>query len=149
MESIFDPEVVDQYISRINKIDRDTKPHWGKMNATEMFAHCSLSFEYNNGERQAKVNPVLRFFLKPMMRATILGSKPYRKNSPTAPYFKPAKTSDFIAERERLERNIRQFSANRNSQEGREHAWLGKLSAEEWSRIMLKHLDHHLCQFGV
>ncbi|MBK9491412.1 MAG: DUF1569 domain-containing protein [Haliscomenobacter sp.] len=29
-----------------------------------------------------------------------------------------------------------------------EHPFFGKMSAEEWD-IMLKHLDHHLRQFGA
>jgi len=29
------------------------------------------------------------------------------------------------------------------------HSFFGKLTPEEWSILMYKHLDHHLRQFGV
>jgi hypothetical protein len=29
------------------------------------------------------------------------------------------------------------------------HSFFGRLTAEEWSMWMYKHLDHHLQQFGV
>jgi len=29
------------------------------------------------------------------------------------------------------------------------HAFFGQLTPEEWARLMYKHLDHHLRQFGV
>ena len=29
------------------------------------------------------------------------------------------------------------------------HAFFGKLTGEEWGRLMHKHIDHHLRQFGA
>ena len=150
MKSIFDNKVLNEYVSRIENIQKDTSPKWGKMNATEMFAHCSLVFEYNNGQRQAKVNPLMKFFLKPMMRNAIVGPKPYKPNSPTAPYFRVSTTQEFNLEKARLIQTLTKYSKDgAQAAEAREHAWLGKLSGDEWSWCMIKHLDHHLNQFGV
>jgi hypothetical protein len=30
-----------------------------------------------------------------------------------------------------------------------EHAFVGRLTGEEWARMQFKHVDHHLRQFGV
>jgi len=32
---------------------------------------------------------------------------------------------------------------------GRIHSFVCKLRSEEWGRLMYKHLDHHLRQFGA
>ena len=29
------------------------------------------------------------------------------------------------------------------------HAFFGRLNGDEWGRLMYKHIDHHLRQFGV
>lgn len=150
MSDIFDPQYLQTSIQRIEQIQPDTKPLWGKMNATEMLAHCSLVFEYNNGQRQAKVNPVLRFFLAGMMRKAIVGPKPYKRNSPTAPYFRVNSVEEHNKEKARLIENLKSFHTDGPAAaEAREHAWLGKMSSADWSRAMCKHLDHHLDQFNV
>ena len=41
MQNIFDRSVCDQHIARINKLSKDTRPQWGKMNAAQMLAHVS------------------------------------------------------------------------------------------------------------
>ena len=150
MNSIFDPTTLDILLDRISKLRPDTNPKWGKMEVSEMLAHCSLVFEYNNGQRLTKVNPVMKFLLRPMMRKTIIGSAPYKPNSPTAPYFKVVQKEAFELEKTRLIANLTKYSKDGPSgATSREHAWLGPLSAEDWSSAMIKHIDHHLKQFGV
>lgn len=150
MENIYDPKKLEALIQRIQQLTPDSKPLWGKMTIAEMLAHSSLVFEYNNGKRQAKVNPIMRFLLSPMMKGVIIGPKPYKRNSPTAPYFRIASTEGFEIEKARLISNLSAYS-NEGPEvaSSRQHVWLGKLSSEEWSWAMFKHLDHHLQQFGV
>ncbi|GAB5539773.1 MAG: hypothetical protein Salg2KO_18760 [Salibacteraceae bacterium] len=150
MKSIFDTVTRDTFLQRVDQLDTHSKPQWGEMNVCEMMAHCSLAFEYNNGQREAKVNPILRFLLKPMMRKVILGEEPYKKNSPTASYFKVFNTETLELEKQRLKQNIINFSnGGAVAAMSRRHVWLGTLTGEEWSWLMYKHLDHHLTQFGV
>lgn len=147
---IFDPDTLDALLRRIENLNADSVPLWGKMSVNQMFAHCSLAFEYNNGQRQARVNPILRFLLKPMMRNGILAKKPYKKNGPTAPYFKAPNPEVFALEKARLIVNLTQYSKNGPAKaEAIEHVWLGHLSAEDWSWLTYRHLNHHLEQFDV
>lgn len=56
----------------------------------------------------------------------------------------------FALEKEHLIANLTKYSTDgTNGATSREHVWLGQLTGEEWSRAMIKHLDHHLNQFGV
>ncbi|MCO4807465.1 MAG: DUF1569 domain-containing protein [Flavobacteriales bacterium] len=150
MKLIFDPDTLNSLVNRIDNLNASSNPLWGKMSVNQMLAHCSLTFEYNNGQRQAKVRPILRFLLRPTMRKTILSKKPYKKNGPTAPYFKVPNPESFELEKTRLITNLTQYSKNGPPKaEAIEHVWLGHLSAEDWSWLMFKHLNHHLEQFNV
>lgn len=150
MSLIYDAKTLESFTQRIELLSPESQAKWGKMQVAEMLAHCSLVFEYNNGQRQAKVSPIMKFFLKPMMRKVIVGAEPYKQNSPTAPYFKVVKTEVFELEKARLIANLTKYSKDgATGATSREHVWLGPISAEDWSQAMTKHLDHHLGQFGV
>jgi hypothetical protein len=75
---------------------------------------------------------------------------PMRKGSPTMKELVMGDGLDFEREREGLREALERFAAG--GQAGcttHPHAFFGKLTAEQWSILMYKHLDHHLRQFGV
>lgn len=147
---IFNPNTTEALIARVEQLTPETQPLWGKMTVDQMLAHCSLAYEYNNGQRQTKIPAFMKWLLRGMMRRVIAGERPYKKNSPTASYFKVGDTAVFTVEKDRLLQNIRSYQeAGAADATGRPHAWLGKMSAEDWSVTMFKHIDHHLTQFGV
>jgi len=39
LPNIFSVEVTDQIVGRINQLSENSKPNWGKMNASQMLAH--------------------------------------------------------------------------------------------------------------
>lgn len=150
MKNIFDPAVTAEQIQRIRSLRPDARPQWGKMNAGQMLAHCSVSYEMVYETIHPKPNPLLRFFLKAFVKKGVVGEKPYPRNSPTAPAFKMKGQKDFELERDRLigylERTRDRGAA---SFEGLESNSFGPLTAGEWNVLFYKHLDHHLTQFGV
>jgi hypothetical protein len=57
---------------------------------------------------------------------------------------------DFAREKARLIASIRKFHDGGPASAARfEHAFVGKLTGDEWGRMQHKHLDHHLRQFGL
>jgi len=57
---------------------------------------------------------------------------------------------DFEVERERLCGLIDRFATGGPAAcTTHPHAFFGRLTPEQWSMIMYKHLDHHLRQFGA
>jgi hypothetical protein len=114
-----------------------------------MLAHCSLALEMAVGERPLK-QKLIGKILGPLVRSSILGEKPLGKNSPTDPTFIVSDEKDFAAEKELLSRLVERFCERGPAEAERQtHAFLGKLSGQEWGRMMYKHLDHHLRQFGA
>jgi hypothetical protein len=45
MKNIFLPETTDETLARIDQLNADSNPVWGKMNAAQMLAHCAVGYE--------------------------------------------------------------------------------------------------------
>ena len=150
MKNIFDPAVTEEQIRRIRALRADTRPQWGKMNAAQMLAHCSVPYEMVYEQIHPRPNALVRFLLKTFVKKGVVNEKPYPRNSPTAPAFKITDPRDFQREQERLigylERTRDRGAA---SFDGYESNSFGPMTVTEWNNLFYKHLDHHLTQFGV
>ena len=119
------------------------------MNAGQMLAHCSAALEVGTGDVPRKQSFAGKIFA-PFVRSSILGDKPFGKNSPTDPAFVVTDEREFAKERERLTSLVRRFCERGPAGAAkREHSFFGKLSGNDWGVLMYKHLDHHLRQFGI
>jgi hypothetical protein len=150
MKNIFDPEVVAELTTRINKLTADTHPQWGKMSAAQMFAHVNVSYELVYTDKHPKPNGFMKFILKLLVKGNVVGPKPYKKNSATAPAFLIKDEKDFEIEKQRLIDYLKQTQTLGEAHfDGKESHSFGKLSLAEWNTMFYKHIDHHLTQFGV
>ena len=148
--NIFSKEVSDQVIARIQKLDVNTKAHWGKMSVSQMLAHCNVSYEMIYQNKHTKPNFFMGIILKTLIRKIVTGSKPYKQNSQTAPAFIIKDNKDFEIEKKRLINYINKTQQQgENSFDNKVSHSFGKLSKNEWNTMFYKHLDHHLSQFGV
>lgn len=148
--NIFETEVTDQLIRRINKLKPDTLPQWGKMNVGQMLAHCCVAYEMVYENKHPKRGAFMKWILKLVVKDSVVSEKPYPKNSRTAPAFLITDQRDFEREKERIINYL-----NRTQQLGASHFDMkesnsfGPLTIEEWNNMFYKHLDHHLTQFGI
>ena len=151
MKNIFEKEITKEVVGRINQLNTNTKAVWGTMNVAQMLAHLNIQYEvvYEN-DKFPKPNALIRFILKTCVKNSVVGSKPYKKNGRTAPYFVIKEDKNFEKERIRLIDYI-----NKTQVLGIEHLIdrdtksFGKLTDDQWNNLFYKHLDHHLSQFGV
>jgi hypothetical protein len=149
MQNLFDPTDREAITRRLATLQPSSPRQWGKMNAGQMLAHCAVALEVPCGDRVKKQAFIGRV-LAPFVRSSVLGDKPFSRNAPTDPDFKIAGDRDFGVEKKRLEALIDRFCGRgRSAPEGVVHSFFGRLSGEQWGRLMYKHLDHHLRQFGV
>ena len=149
METLFQARVAEEIKSRAARLRPESERLWGKMTAAQAMAHCAISVEWALGD---KVPPrmFLLSLLGRMVKPMALGAKPLRRNSPTAPELVIADGRDLDRERERLCGLIDRFAGGGPPVCTKHpHSFFGPLKPEEWARLMYKHLDHHLRQFGV
>lgn len=150
LPDIFCKAVSREVISRIEKLNSQQQPLWGKMTAAQMLAHCCVSYEYVYENRHKPPGPVMKLILKMLVKNQVVSEKPYPRNGRTAPDFKITEERDFEHEKQRLIAYIWKTQAlGKLHFKGKESHSFGKLSCTEWNNMFYKHLDHHLTQFGV
>lgn len=150
MKNIFDQNISNEIIERINQLQPVAKAEWGKMNVSQMLAHCNVTYEMIYDDIHPKPNFLKRLMLKLFVKSIVVSDKPYKKNNPTDTAFKIEGDKDFDKEKARLIAYINQVQQEGAAVfDGKESHSFGPLSIAEWNHLFYKHLDHHLQQFGV
>ena len=150
MKNIFDKEISNKIIDRINNLTPTTQPNWGKMSVSQMLAHCCVAYEMVYTNKHPRPNAFVRFMLKSFVKKTVVNDKVYAKNGRTAPQFIISDEREFNSEKKRLvDYIIKTQELGENYFDGKESHSFGKLTKQEWNNSFYKHLDHHLNQFGV
>lgn len=150
LPNIFTQKVSQQVIDRINNLTPETQAKWGKMNVSQVLAHCNVTYEMIYTDKHPKPNFLMKAMLKAMVKNKIVTPTPYNKNSPTAPAFKISNEREFNIEKTRLVDYINETQKlGENAFDGKESLSFGVLNKNEWNNMLYKHLDHHLTQFGV
>jgi len=146
MKSLYQGTDVQEIRDRVQKIKAETKPLWGKMNATEMIVHLNQSFKMAMGKLKVedKSSWLTRTLVKYLIVNTNLIKMP--KNIQTAKELITIATPfEFAKAREEFLHLLDEITRNK---EFASHPLFGKLSNDEWGRLGYKHVDHHLSQFG-
>lgn len=150
MKSLYEKQVADEFVARINRLTEKTQAQWGKMDVAQMLTHCQKPLDIASGALVFKPNFLIKLLFGKAARKQLLNEPEFKKNLPT---FSEARIADkriFDAEKQKLISLIYNFQTK--GVEGltkKDHPFFGKLNAEEWNILQVKHLDHHLRQFGV
>ncbi len=149
-KNLFDAKESQETIERINQLTHETHNLWGKMNVAQMLAHCNVAYELVYTDKHPKPKGFQKFMIKLFAKNIVVGPKPYKKNSRTAPMFIISDQRVFEAEKRRLIDYLQKTQHSGESHfNGKESHAFGPLSSKEWNTLFSKHLDHHLKQFGV
>ena len=149
MKSLFAPSERQQILERLGQLQAGATRQWGKMDPAQMLAHCVAALEVGAGD-VVKEHGFLGKVLGRFVKGSLLGDKPFSKNSPTDPSFIVSDPRDFAKEKARLVDLVNRFGeAGPSAADGRMHSFFGRLKGDEWGVLMHKHLDHHLRQFGA
>lgn len=149
MKTLFNPMDRDALALRFAELEPGAQRRWGKMDSAQMLRHCVIAMGDLLGERPVK-QKFLGKLITPLIRGQIFGDKPFRRDAPTDPVYVVSDPQDFEAERSRLATLIdRAVQRGPEKAEGVVHPFFGRLTGEQWGRLVYKHFDHHLRQFGV
>jgi len=147
LKNLFDPSVKQEIIDRINKLNAQTQPQWGKMNVSQMLAHVQVPIGVAIGKHKLK-RTLFGRIVGPLAKSILYNKKPYKHHLPTDKSFvMTGQEKDFEKEKQSLINTINLFTEQTMVDEP--HPFFGKLTKEQWSVGTWKHLDHHLQQFGV
>ena len=150
LPNIFDKKVTDEVVKRINNLTPATQAQWGKMNVSQMLAHCAVTYEMVYETKHPAPNAFVKMMLKLFVKNTVVSETPYKRNLRTAPAFLITTEKEFLPEKTRLINYIIKTQQQGEAFfDGKESLSFGKLNKTEWNNLFYKHLDHHLSQFGV
>ncbi|HRG28474.1 MAG TPA: DUF1569 domain-containing protein [Chitinophagales bacterium] len=149
MASIFNAEDTAAIISRIEKLTPITQHIWGTMTVSQMLAHIQEPVKVALGYTAPK-RSVIGWLFGRAAKKGIINEKPFKQGLPTDSSFVIDNERNFDTEKQEAIELLRALQkAGPNGITKNKHPFFGKLSAEEWDTLTIKHLDHHLRQFGV
>jgi hypothetical protein len=132
MKNIFEAEISNEVIERINKLNDSSTPLWGKMNVSQMLAHCCVPYEMVYDNTHIEAGTFKTFILKLFVKNVVVGPKPYKRNSPTPSAFVIKNERDFETEKNRLVTYIDKTQKLGGSYfDGKKSNSLGNLSESE------------------
>jgi len=151
MKNLFNEKERDELIKRLSNISETHLPRWGKMNVHQAVVHMTDPLRCAIGDRPVPLNPSI--LSKWPINKPISQYLPWPKGAPTAPEFiqgiKGSPTTEFEKDKQELILTIHRFCQYQNSKPFPIQPTFGKLNNMEWSRLMWRHINHHLTQFGL
>lgn len=149
MKSLFDMDVFQHTVNRVEALQSSASRQWGKMTPAQMLEHSARAMEMACGKGAQK-----QFWLGKLIGWTVrkdfVGEKPFSKNGPTGPLLIVKHEPDFVAAKQRLLAMMRELQSKGEAGcDGNIHGFFGRMSGAEWGVTQYKHLDHHLRQFGA
>lgn len=147
MKTVFDKEIRESLINRINLLNDKSRAQLGKMNVYQMLRHCALSEELYLGKTTYKRRLVGRLLGGKALRNILKDERPLGRNAKTLSVFLVKETGGNIAEAKMkwisLIKEYEFFSKPEIV-----HWFFGKMNKEQVGSFAYKHIDHHLRQFN-
>lgn len=149
MPSIFNHADSEVFIERINKLTPISQHIWGTMTVGQMLAHIQQPIRVALGEYKPK-RTIIGVLFGGFAKKQLVNEKPFKQGLPTDASFVIENDRNFADEKAKsiiLIKKLVEIGPDGITKD--KHPFFGKLTAEEWDTLTVKHLDHHLRQFGV
>lgn len=138
-------------IARVNRLTAGSQRKWGKMNVMQMLAHCTAAVKIAFAEEapvKTMSEPIAAF-----ARWMFIDLLPFPKGGvPTAEELDATKklvvTDDFKYEKQSLIEQIERLTNTADDYYFKPHPVFGRMNRKKWGKLIYKHVDHHLRQFG-
>ena len=72
MKNIFDKNVTEELIRRVNQLTLESKPNWGKMSVDQMLAHCNVTYEFEYEDKHPKPKGFKKWLIKTLAKNIML-----------------------------------------------------------------------------
>lgn len=136
----------DVFANRINSIDIEDSPKFGRLNVKQMICHCTDQFKMLFGEveglerQNVDLIKLREMTIKNETLPTVKGLDQLAGEG--------TKPTDFNNDKEELLKYLTKFHNCDYNSEFHFHPYFGEINADRWDKLVIHHLDHHLKQFG-
>ncbi|MBI6115116.1 DUF1569 domain-containing protein [Salegentibacter maritimus] len=150
MKTIFNKNIREELIDRIEKISEDHKAEWGKMNSIQMLKHNTYWNKWILGKENHTYKQTFlgKIFGKIALNKMIKDEKSFDKNIPTSEQFKVKELTGKIESEKAYWISLIKEYENFNNPDFI-HDFFGRMTKEQIGILVYKHTDHHLRQFGI
>ena len=143
----------DSLIDKLNYLDEETSPKWGKMNSFQMINHCNNFIEVSLGNQKISLWTRLfgrlfgKVFLK-YLKSLDFDINKYPKNSKTLKEFKYFSSEEsFLNQKNRLTENIKIVKELKSHYTN--HNIYGNIETSLFKKLVHFHTSYHFNQFGI
>jgi Protein of unknown function (DUF1569) len=146
-ETIFNPANFLAIYDRTFKIKPDAQRQWGKMNVVQMLNHLKVAT--GSGIKLYHLKDESSFLWRVIIKFIALRVlRQFPKNAKAAEGFKIEMNNalDFDTEKKQVLDILKKAYSSTN--ETYPHPLFGIMSRADWGRLIYRHFDHHLRQFG-
>jgi len=148
MKNILNEADYSEIKNRIQQLSNTNTRLWGNLELQEMLIHCTTQLQLALGEISYKQQGP-SFMRSKLGKWLLFSTIPWPKGAETPNEMNPEIASFSVTEIENEKIVLLNYLQNvRQQTQLKSHPFFGELTREEWSRIIYKHLDHHLKQFG-
>ncbi len=148
MKSLHDGGTRNEVRARIERLQPDAVPKWGRMSVAQMICHLVTWTEMSLGELPVAER---RLFVRfPVIKQLVVYAMPFPKGLPTArELIARVPAAELQADRAALNAALDRFGARDQTAPWPRHPAFGHLTRHAWGVLGYRHTDHHLRQFGV
>jgi len=150
MARAFDARFVEEVVARVASLPENALPRWGRMTRADLVGHLLAALEFTLGEFEADIPFQAGPWTRKLLKLLILGlNVPMRRHV----VFKDERGGALpLLKREGTLEDLRRALDRTKETDLRPsgpHPYFGALTSDEWKRLHVKHIAHHLRQFGV
>ena len=151
MKNLLNQSDREALIARLEGLQPGARRRWGTMDARQVVPHMTDPLRVAIGDREAE--PMQGLFGKPVISTLAVWWMPWPQGAPTAEAFIQGKGGtppvEFERDKQALLLAIHRFANHPENATFLPNPVFGRLSRRSWGRLMWRHIDHHLRQFGV
>jgi len=135
-----------------SQVTVDTPAKWGTLNAQQMIEHLGLIFLLSTGRFGLKYKGTPEDAQRYWDSFQASGA-PWRNVFPQTSFgkAKPPRNETMEGSKAQLQQTFQNYLAycEANPDSVNAHSFLGNLTIDQWRQVHIKHLQHHLMQFGI
>ncbi len=148
MKNISNEADYSEITNRIKNLSAASTRLWGKMDLQQMLFHCTTQLKLAVGEISSHTQGP-SFMRSSLGKWILFSAVPWPKGVATPAEMNAERVQFSLTGIENEKQHLLNYLENaKGKAQLMPHPFFGKLNRQEWARLIYKHLDHHLKQFG-